>query len=98
MQACCQPRLTLRVQNGADLGNLTEGVRDRRHPGTAGWQVRGNRWFESTLIGRWPGLKRGPEDSQTELVVHDVLDSAAQSQRSPTSMPACKDTTRRCNL
>lgn len=41
IQTCCQPRLTLWVLSGAGKGNVTEGMRDDRHPGTgtAGWQV-----------------------------------------------------------
>lgn len=41
IQTCCQPRLTQWVLSGAGKGNVTEGMRDDRHPGTgtAGWQV-----------------------------------------------------------
>lgn len=91
MQSCCQPRLTLWVQSGAGKGNLTEGMGDDRHPGTAGWQVcvcthmcvcavwlEGSKWklmVVQTPTGRWAGLSHGPEDSQRELCVHDVLES-----------------------
>lgn len=49
MQACWQPRPTLWGQSGAGKGNLTEGIWDDRHPGTAGWQVCVcARWLEGS--------------------------------------------------
>lgn len=96
MHACWQPRPTLWGQSGAGKGNLTEGIWDDRHPGTAGWQVRAcvcvcARWLEGskwklmvvqTPNSRWADLRYGPEDSPRELPVHDVLDSAVQSDGS----------------
>lgn len=103
MQACCQPRLTLWVQSGAGKGNLTKGMWDNRHPGTAGWQVcvcvcrlEGSKWklmVVQILNGSWAGLRHSPEDSQRELLVHDVLNSTVQSDlsRNKSAYKKCYD-------